>query len=46
MAGAPSVKDNRLITTKRQGTGHGLGLKSAERVVEKIRWKPGLRVWG
>ena len=35
MAGAPSVKDNRLVTTKRQGTGHGLGLKSAERVVEK-----------
>lgn len=35
MAGSPSVKDNRLVTTKRQGTGHGLGLKSAERVVEK-----------
>ena len=35
MTGRPSVKDNRLVTTKREGTGHGLGLKSAERVVEK-----------
>ena len=35
MTGRPSVKDNRLVTTKREGTGHGLGLKSAERVVER-----------
>lgn len=35
MAGSPSVKDNRLVTTKREGNGHGLGLKSAERVVER-----------
>lgn len=35
MTGSPSVKDNRLVTTKREGNGHGLGLKSAERVVER-----------
>ena len=35
MTGRPSVKDNRLVTAKREGIGHGMGLKSAERVVEK-----------